>query len=336
MVRGGTGPRVPPRRWLRHGPHRVRRGRPRRLYLSGGDVRQNGQGSGPDRGSQPVTSAHLPNANGVVGDRRTIAWGNGPNSTDRVRRPDRQGRVRDVPQPARQRRSTGSSTRSRTPRRRSPTSSSRPRPPRPSPTRRSRPPATPATTPSSRPTAAPARSSRARSPPSTCRPRRATTGAGRCRGTARRGTSNDAPNGQSATFYQPDLRVVPDVPHALPERGLGRRRPRTRSTSIGTPSNASSRNCITCHVAHGSNAQMTGFNSATMDYPGGIGRTGRRQPAPEDRQPWHLPGLSRSDGDDHRRDSRSGRRRPRSSPSSDNLRGGRRQRPGHPQQPSTG
>ncbi len=29
------------------------------------------------------------------------------------------------------------------------------------------------------------------------------------------------------------------------------------------------RNCVTCHVSHGSNAQMTGFNSANMDYPGG-------------------------------------------------------------------
>ena len=34
-------------------------------------------------------------------------------------------------------------------------------------------------------------------------------------------------------------------------------------------SNATSRNCITCHVAHGSNAQMTGYESANMEYPGG-------------------------------------------------------------------
>ena len=70
--------------------------------------------------------------------------------------------------------------------------------------------------------------------------------------------------------------------------------------------------------------------------PGRHRRTGRRQPAAQDRQPRHVPGLPRSDGDDRCRDSRSGRRPSRSSPSSDNLRGGRRRRPGHPQQPSTG
>ena len=82
------------------------------------------------------------------------------------------------------------------------------------------------------------------------------------------GSSNDAPNGQSATFYS-EISAWCLTCH-------------TRYLSAGwdveTPdaiykyrhtSNATSRNCITCHVAHGSNAQMPGFESANMEYPGG-------------------------------------------------------------------
>ena len=83
------------------------------------------------------------------------------------------------------------------------------------------------------------------------------------------GTSNDAPNGQSATFYSQISAWCLTCHTRYVSRGWDVEEPdavyKYRHTSA-----ASSRNCITCHVAHGSNAQMTGFNSATMDFPGGL------------------------------------------------------------------
>ena len=130
------------------------------------------------------------------------------------------------------------------------------------------PPATTATTPSSRPTAAPARSSRARSAtlalPATAGdyfrrkvPWNGTTG-----------TSNDAPNGQSATFTTQISAWCLTCHTRYLSAGWD---VKTTGRDLQVPPHVhrTSRNCITCHVAHGSNAQMTGSDSANMEYPGG-------------------------------------------------------------------
>ena len=83
--------------------------------------------------------------------------------------------------------------------------------------------------------------------------------------------------------------------------GLGRR-DRDAIYTYRHTSNATSRNCITCHVAHGSNAQMTGYNSATMEWPGGHHGTDRRQPAAQIDNRGTCQLLSRSDRHHHRRD----------------------------------
>ena len=218
-------------------------------------------------GSQPVTSAHLPNVGGVIEAADGVAWGNGPNSATAYagpavdvecvtcHNPHGNGAYRILnPIPIRTQRA--------------PTCSSRQRRRHRSPTRRPPPQATTATTPSSRRTAAPGRSRRTRWPPSACPQRRATTSGDGSRGTpraARPTTRRTASPGPSTRRSRP---------------GASRA---TRATSaqgwdVETPdaiykyrhtSNATSRNCITCHVAHGSNAQMPGYESANMEYPGG-------------------------------------------------------------------
>ena len=72
--------RVPPQRWLRHRPDRLRRGRPRGVPERHRDVRQLAKVPVRTAGSQPVTSAHLPNTGGVIEAADGVAWGNGPNS----------------------------------------------------------------------------------------------------------------------------------------------------------------------------------------------------------------------------------------------------------------
>jgi predicted CXXCH cytochrome family protein len=82
------------------------------------------------------------------------------------------------------------------------------------------------------------------------------------------GSSNHAPNGQSATFFSQISSWCLTCHTRYLSAGLDVETPdaiyKYRHTS-----NATSRNCITCHVAHGSNAQMTGYESANMEYPGG-------------------------------------------------------------------
>jgi hypothetical protein len=83
--------------------------------------------------------------------------------------------------------------------------------------------------------------------------------------------TNDAPNGKPSTF---DTQInawcsqchtrylaVTGAPYEEPLAG----------DSIFTyrHSNTSNKPCTTCHVAHGSNAQMTGTYSASAEYPGG-------------------------------------------------------------------
>ncbi len=73
-------PRVPARGWLRYGPYRVRPGRTRWRRRARHGVSQRAKVPVRTAGSQPVTSAHLPNVGGVVGAADGVAWGNGPNS----------------------------------------------------------------------------------------------------------------------------------------------------------------------------------------------------------------------------------------------------------------
>jgi predicted CXXCH cytochrome family protein len=82
------------------------------------------------------------------------------------------------------------------------------------------------------------------------------------------GTSNDAPNGDSGGFYSQISNWCMTCHSRYISTGWRDETPDAIYTYRHT-SASSSRNCITCHVAHGSNAQMTGYNSATQEYPGG-------------------------------------------------------------------
>ena len=83
------------------------------------------------------------------------------------------------------------------------------------------------------------------------------------------GSSNDAPNGQSGTFFNEISNWCLTCHSRYLSAGWAVKTTDPVYTYRHT-SNASSRNCITCHVAHGSDAQMSpGGYSATMEYPGG-------------------------------------------------------------------
>ena len=73
----------------------------------------------------------------------------------------------------------------------------------------------------------------------------------------------------SPDLHHSALHLVPHVPFALPQRRVGRPDDgRHLHVPPYRPSHTS-RNCVTCHVSHGSNAQMPGTYSANMEYPGG-------------------------------------------------------------------
>jgi len=80
--------------------------------------------------------------------------------------------------------------------------------------------------------------------------------------------SNDAPNGQPATFTVEISTWCLTCHTRYLSQGWSVQEDDSVYTYRHTSTNTS-RNCITCHVAHGSNAQMTGFFSANMEYPGG-------------------------------------------------------------------
>jgi predicted CXXCH cytochrome family protein len=83
------------------------------------------------------------------------------------------------------------------------------------------------------------------------------------------GTSNDAPNGISATFVTQMSTWCLTCHTRYLSAGWATKEPDAIYTYRHTSTNTS-RNCVTCHVAHGSNAQMTpGSESANMEYPGG-------------------------------------------------------------------
>ena len=86
------------------------------------------------------------------------------------------------------------------------------------------------------------------------------------------GTSNDAPNGDSANFTT-QIAAWCLTCHT---RYLGGGATTNSGDAIFKyrhTSNNTSRNCITCHVAHGSNAQMSGVYSANIPNPGGSAAT---------------------------------------------------------------
>jgi predicted CXXCH cytochrome family protein len=82
------------------------------------------------------------------------------------------------------------------------------------------------------------------------------------------GTSNDAPNGLSATFTTQISTWCTTCHSRYLSQGWATKEDDAIFTYRHTATNTS-RNCITCHVSHGSNAQMTGTYSANMEYPGG-------------------------------------------------------------------
>jgi predicted CXXCH cytochrome family protein len=82
------------------------------------------------------------------------------------------------------------------------------------------------------------------------------------------GTSNDAPNGQSATFTTQIATWCLTCHSRYLSAGFDTKTSDTIYTYRHT-STSTSRNCITCHVAHGSNAQMTGVYSSVLKNPGG-------------------------------------------------------------------
>ena len=236
-------------------------------YLSGTSVRLNGKVPVRTAGSQAVTSAHLPNTAGVVGAASGVAWGNGPNSATpfagaavevecaTCHNPHGNGQYRilnPIPAPA----ATGTDV--------------------------FVPAAAAATvTDAALPAAGDNRNYTiiqtnggtgtltanqvtALALPATAGdywrrkvPWNGTTG-----------TANDAPNGQSATFFTQISAWCLTCHSRYLSAGYDVKEADGIYTYRHT-SNASSRNCITCHVAHGSNAQMTGSYSANLKNPGG-------------------------------------------------------------------
>jgi predicted CXXCH cytochrome family protein len=236
-------------------------------YLSGTSVRQNGKVPVRTAGSQAVTSAHLPNTAGVVGAADGVAWGNGPDSATAYpgpavelecascHNPHGNGQYRilnPIPDPA----ATGTDV------------------------------FVPATTGVTVTDAAlpPAGDTRnytiiqtnggagtllasqvaALNLPSTAGDyfRRKVP----WNGTS--GTSNDAPNGISATFTTQISTWCTTCHSRYLSAGWSVKTPDAIFTYRHTATNPS-RNCITCHVSHGSNAQMPGTYSANMEFPGG-------------------------------------------------------------------
>ncbi|OGO58077.1 MAG: hypothetical protein A2V85_13195 [Chloroflexi bacterium RBG_16_72_14] len=239
----------------------------RLAYLSGTNVRQLAKVPVRTAGSQPTTSAHLPNTGGVVGAADGVAWGNGPNSLTEYAGPtvDVECATCHNPHGNGQYRILN---------------------PMPAPAITGVDPFVPAAVdaPVTDAALAPAGDTRnytiiqtnggtgtllASQVEGLGLP--ATAGdyfRRRVPWNATSGSSNDAPNGLSATFTAQisswcltcHTRYLSAGWDELEDDAIYKYRHTATATS---------RNCITCHVAHGSNAQMTGYNSANMDYPGG-------------------------------------------------------------------
>ena len=110
---------------------------------------------------------------------------------------------------------------------------------------------------------------------------------------------NDAPNGRPATLQRPDHPVVHRVPHALLlELDDGTNPPATPSTSTSTTRRATALH----HVPRVARLQRGDGRrpGLTGDFPYSGYAIRRRiavEPTPQDRPARHLPGLPRSDGD---------------------------------------
>ena len=95
------------------------------------------------------------------------------------------------------------------------------------------------------------------------------------------GSSKDAPNGQPATgtfggnaevAFNTEITAWCSQCHTryLTDPAVGRPQEVPTGDAIFMYQHGTTRTaCTTCHVVHGSNAQMTGVYSATMEYPGG-------------------------------------------------------------------
>jgi len=236
-------------------------------YLSGTSVRQTSKVPVRTAGSQPVTSAHLPNVGGVVGAADGVAWGNGPNSLTpyagpavelecgTCHNPHGNGQYRilnPIPDPV----ETGIDT------------------------------FVPATTGVTVTDAAlpPAGDTRNYTIIQTfggtgtlLASQVAALGLPDTAGDYFRrrvpwnqtsGAANDAPNGDSANFTV----QISNWCITCHSRYLSNGRTVKEDDAIFTyrhTSTSTSRNCITCHVSHGSNAQMTGTYSSVVEYPDG-------------------------------------------------------------------
>ncbi len=241
-------------------------------YLSGSDVRQLAKVPVRTAGSQPVTSAHLPNVGGVVGAADGVAWGNGPNSLTAYAGPEVElecgtchnphgnGQYRilnPIPEPA----AAGTDV------------------------------FVPAATGVNVTDAAlpPAGDTRNYTIIQTLNGTNtllasqvsalglpATAGDYFRRkvpwnGTS--GTANDAPNGISATFTTQISTWCTTCHSRYLSQGWSVKEDDAIFTYRHTATNTS-RNCITCHVSHGSNAQMTGPYSANPENPGEVAGSG--------------------------------------------------------------
>ena len=236
-------------------------------YQSGTNVRMNAKVPVRAAGSQPVTSAHLPNVGGVVGAANGVAWGNGPNSTTAYagptvdlecgscHNPHGNGQYRilnPIPDPA------ASGTDVFVPATTGVTVTDAPLPPA-GDTRNY----TIIQTNGGTGTLT-ANQVAALLLPSTAGDyfRR------RVPWNGTSGTSNDAPNGQSATFTTQISTWCTTCHSRYLSQGWSVKEDDAIFTYRHTATNTS-RNCITCHVSHGSNAQMTGPFSSTVELPGG-------------------------------------------------------------------
>jgi predicted CXXCH cytochrome family protein len=236
-------------------------------YDSSGNVRQNAKVPVRTAGSQPTTSAHLPNTGGVVGAAQGVAWGNGPNSTvayagpevdlecGTCHNPHGNGQYRilnPIPDPA------AAGTDVFVPAAVGVTVTDAALPPA-GDTRNY----TIIQTNGGSGTLLASQVEALNLP--------ATAGDYFRRkvpwnGTS--GTSNDAPNGISATFTTQISTWCTTCHSRYLSQGWATKEDDAIFTYRHTATNTS-RNCITCHVSHGSNAQMPGTYSSTMENPGG-------------------------------------------------------------------
>jgi predicted CXXCH cytochrome family protein len=248
---------------------RIGSGQVARLAVPRGttDVSQRAKVPVRTAGSQPVTSAHLPNVNGVVGAADGVAWGNGPNSATAYAGPEVELECGTCHNPH----GNGQY---------------RILNPIPEPVAAGTDPFVPA--------AADAIVTDAALPPAgdtrnytiiqtlngtntLLASQVAALGVPSTAGdyfrryvpwNAATGGANDAPNGQPATFTTQIATWCLTCHTRYLSAGWSTKEDDAIFTYRHTSTNTT-RNCITCHVSHGSNAQMTGIYSANMENPGG-------------------------------------------------------------------